>query len=208
MNYAASLIKSVYKGSKSTIKYYFSDKSYNKDTPDQDKSDQNEFNEIKTKYSWLSCVIFYRNSKNKYVVDQACIILGNSPPSYHAFFTNFTGWSVNDNKLYLNNTEIDYKNVYIHIRVGNTIGNINDIDIRNPNYYFPNNNKISKLIGDQIISKIKVYDISNDYGLLCNEKLEKRIRKIIDPRFLTYKHQIYGRKMENKMYNGLNLSVL
>jgi hypothetical protein len=223
MNYATSLAKSAYKGTKSVAKYAASyvistDNKHNVIEKKDEKSEDNG-------YSWLSCIIFFRTPYGKYIVDQACLILGNIPPGYHGFFTNFTNWTVTSNRLYYNKeiidpvsgksqtmVEIDPANVYLHIRVGNSRREKDEIveNISSYDYYVPSqNNKMYKLIAEQLIyPNVKIFDLTHDYGSMYPESTTERIKKIVDPRFLTYKHQIYGKDMENMMYNGINPPVL
>jgi hypothetical protein len=108
--------------------------------------------------------------------------------------------------------EIDPNNIYLHIRVGYSICETDQIinNISNYEYYVPNqNNKMYRLISDQLIyPNVQIFDMINDYGPLSAESITDRINNIRDPRFLTCRKKIYGKEMENIMYNGINKLVL
>lgn len=222
MNYATSLAKSTYKGTKSMVKsvvsYVVPTDNPNSNPNIDNKNDEKE-------YSWLSCIIFFRTPYGKYIVDQGCIILGNVPTGYHGLFTNFTNWTVKEDHIFYNKEildpstgnghsmlEIDPSNVYLHIRVGDSNLEKSEIvkNISNYEYYVPTHtNRMYKFIADQLIyPKVKIFDLTGDYGSLSTDSLKERISKIFDPRFMSYKHQIYGKDLENLMYNGINLNVL
>ena len=222
MNYATSLAKTAYKSTKSVAKYaasYVVSTDTKKDEPEQ------KVDKVEKGYSWMSCIIFFRNPYGKYVVDQACLILGDIPKGYHGFFTNFTNWSISNNKMLYEReiidpntgirhtgTEIDSNQVYLHIRVGNSDRAKEDIvnNISDYNYYAPSpTNKMYKAIADQLVfPKVKIFDLTHEYGALSNDDLKERIKEIVDPRFLLHKVQTYGKNMENLMYNGINIPVL
>ena len=218
MRYASSLAKSTYNGTKSAAKYmasYVIPSNSTKSTNESIVTDQT------LQYSWVSCLIFFRTPHDNYILDQACILVGDIPAGYHGFFTNFTNWTVKGNRLYytgdINSTEKDMVeinplNVHIHIKVGDTILDKGKFAENPANYlYYVSSpkSKMYKLISDQLTyEKVKIYDLSYEYGPLSALSYKERTAKIQDPRFLADKYQVYGKDMENVMYSGINPPVL
>ncbi len=222
MNYASSLVKSTYNGVKYAAKY--ATKSASKYMGTNDSGTTNS--EVKTqKVSWVSCIIFFKTPYNQYVVDQTCILVGNIPNNYHAFLTNFTNWLVHGNQLFYRGEiydqrkkknvtmmEIDPSNVHVHFKVGDAKSNM-DYFYNNPShfsYYFSGPKaKLYKLLSKELKNiNIKVIDLTGKFGPLCSDILKERSEKIIDPRFLNVKHQIYGQEMQHIMYSGINLAMI
>ncbi len=222
MQYASSLAKSTYKGTKSAAKYMASYVIPSNSTISTDKStDEPTVTDQKLQYSWVSCLIFFRMPHGNYILDQACILVGDIPAGYHGFFTNFTNWTVQGNRLYYTGdisdqnepmVEIDPSNVHIHFKVGDSIFDRERFAENPANYlYYVSSpkSKMYKLISDQLTyEKVKIYDLSFEYGPISALSYKERTAKIQDPRFLTDKYQVYGKEMEHVMYSGINPPVL
>ena len=211
-SYGKSLVKSTIGLTKSTGKYLV---SYVKSS-----------SKTKTpKLSWVSCLIFFRTPFKTYQVDTAVILVGDIPANHHGFFTNMMNWHVIDNRLIytgelynsvtgktLTMIEIDPFQVYLHFKVGDTPDDIGYFT-ENPNWYqlfFSNpGSKTYRLIKpslDQV--EVKIHNLTRELGSLSEKPIKDRAYQINDPRFHTYKYNVYGREMEHAMYTGLDMDKL
>ena len=212
MNYATTLVKSTYKGTKSAAKYVGSYIIPHKKTP-------------QPKYSWVSCLVIFKTPHNKYILDQGCILVGDVPMNYHSFFTNFTNWKVHEDQLYymgeyhdpIRNTtvvmtEINPNDVHIHFKVGDTLLDL-DYFMGNPDYYLhyfsDEESRLYKTIKDQLITvPIKIIDMSEKYGSLSKDTVKERVKQIHDYRFNPTKHKIYGDNMDQVMFSEIDPAML
>jgi len=216
MKLASSLIKSTYKttykAAKSTSNYI---KSYIVDTDTTEKP----------KISWMSMMIIFKNPKGGLVLDKAYIFIGDIPEHFHAYYINFMNWSVIGDSLIYNGEiydkvkkvmttmiEIDPLKVHLHCRVGDTIFDP-DYFTENPSYYFHYfsnpKNKIYTAIHQQLTQdKVEVFDFTQTCPPLSKMSVQDRAARIYDPRFFTFHHQIYGKRMDHVMFSGLMHDML
>ena len=179
--------------------------------------------------SYVSCLVFFKspvkyNGRHLFVLDQAIILIGNVPDNHHSFYTVFNNWKADGNDLVytgdiydparyktLTNVKIDKTEVYIHFKVGNTEHSSEYITANydHHSWYFTNeNNKTFGLIKDQISDVAIVYDLTGEFGNKNKLPLYERSKKITDPRFYKYKHNVYGKNLEHSMFMGLKLDML
>lgn len=125
-------------------------------------------------------------------------------------------WTViNDDLIYnlINDKNIiDPLEVHLHCRVGDTHFDV-DYFINNPtyyNHYFSSpNSKIYKAIKSQLVpEKVEVFDLTTMFPPLSKLSIKARSERINDPRFFTFKHQIYGQKMDHVMFSGIMCYML
>jgi len=191
-----SVIKSTYKAGKYVASYVVG-------------SDDSK---TKNNLSWQSYIIMYKHPKTKkLIIDQAYIFVGNMPANYHSYYINFVNWEIMYKTLYINKLKIDPDDIHLHIKIGNTPFDI-DYFIDNPTYYlhfFPNpKSRIYKAVASQLDpNKIKVIDLT-EHGKINPLSIPEISKNIIDPRFKTFKHQVYGKKLDNVIFTGINVNIL
>lgn len=196
-----STIKSTYKTVRATGKYVKSCVV----TPTLDKNI----------LSWTSFIILFKHPKGTLVLDTAYIFIGDIPDNIHAYYINFMNWSVNNNQLIYKPSKdvkkiiVNPENIHLHIHVGDTpfdSSYFTDNPIYFLHFFSSPQNKTYKAIKEQLISsKIKIYNINNRISQL---NLRDRSEKILDPRFSTHKHQIYGEHLDHVVFTGLNIDIL
>ncbi len=169
--------------------------------------------------SYSSYILFFKAPDGKLVVDKAYIFLGNIPDYFANQYLTLINWSVMDGNLIYGGEiydsvekkfktfiEIDSIEVYLHIKVGTIRKLPKDIqpDI---NLFFSNpDSKLAKSL--DLNDKVKIVDMSDVFGRLDLTSIKDRVENTDDPRFYTYKHQIYGKDMDQVMFCGLNLDLL
>ena len=163
------------------------------------------------KISWTSVLLLYKDHKNKLLLAQGYVFVGNVPPNIHAYYTNFVNWITMNGQLLYNGNIINPREIYLHFHVGDTMFGYDYFE-ESPtfysHYFSSPTNKIYKAIREEIIpDKIKIINLT-DNGLYSKLSLKERCDRIHDPRFFSAKRQIYGEKMDHLMYTGLDISKL
>jgi hypothetical protein len=216
------MLQSTYNVSKSVGKYMWS-LFYSDDHNTIKTKNINDDNcDLKPRLSWTSYILFFVSPYGDIILDQAYIFIGNVPNYYVGYYINFINWikinnrtvytreipiPKNNNKKHVDNyIEIDPDDIHLHIRVGNTPFD-KEYFIDNPTYYlhfFSKPSHLYKSIKNQLTpDKIKIIDISEDFGPIDDKTIRERAESIDDPRFKNYKHQIYGSDMSNIMFTGI-----